>query len=140
MKELKLAKIKRLKSDKINEESLKNLFSDIEFKTIIETNMLYCELFSDYESYQNKMRNDPIILINIDSSNSCGRLIEIQDDYIMILIEDNDRGKILREFAESEERNNIYAVIRSLGHKDENNLFVIDKFITFDIVYMKNGQ
>lgn len=138
MKELKLAKIKRLKSDKINEESLKNLFSDIEFKTIVETNMLHSELFCSYELYEN-IKSDSHRIITINPENSCGRIIEIEDDYIMILIEDNINGKFLREFAESEERNNIYAVMRSLGHKDENDLFVIDRFITFDIVYMKNG-
>ena len=137
MKELKLAKIKRLKSDKINQESLTNLFSDIEFKTIIETNMLHCELFSSYELYQN-IKNDQVRLTTIDSSNSCGRLIEIQDDFVVILIEDDIRGNDLRQFAESEERNNIYAIMRSLGHKDENDLFVVDRFITFDIVYIKN--
>lgn len=94
-----------------------------------------CELFTSGNSYFIRVNVLPTSYVFIDPENECGKIIDIDEEYVTIKITNkNINAEKLKELIDS---NKILAYARGTGIRNaETNEFDIIKIITFDLVCM----
>lgn len=134
----KIIKIKRFRNPEIvDDETCKK--AEKEFKEKILTEYMHCELLSEKE-YKRKF-TDAIKFLTIDLHNSCGKIVDIEDDYISITVnEEFKNGRLLLEILEKD-KESIYAYGRyTSGVPFSYNgagAKTVNRIIAFDIVYKR---
>ena len=129
----KIIKIKRFHNPEIDEETRKK--AEENFKEKISTGYMHCELLSE-NAYKIKF-SSAIKFLTVDLRNSCGKIVDIEDDYISIIVnEEFENGRILLEILE-EDKENIWAYGRYTSNIPyiHNGAKEVNRIIAFDIVY-----
>lgn len=142
MSQTNLIKIKRFNDVNtlgIDENSYNELFSKEAYKTMVECNLLGCELFLSKERRRDTLNvMDPTRYCMVPLENMCCRLLKIEDDYIGVTLTDSNAGRVFLDLLKTDP-NNLEAYARVLGvRNEETNLMEVKKFICFDIIYTGN--
>lgn len=95
-----------------------------------------CELFLSERDYKCRLTGDMIRFLTIDPRNICGRIVDFDDDYVYIIIdEESENGRLLLELTEKD-RYNLHACGRytsAISYPDGPK--AINRIIAFDIVH-----
>lgn len=114
-------------------ESYKSALDEFLNKIAIIDIPIYAELITDkYDSFKGKGLLG-FTIINV--SNSLGRIIDVDDDSILIRTGPHHRMYTIAK--ENKWLDNIVAGMRYIG--DSDNVYQVDKIITFDVFIRQNG-
>jgi len=129
-----IIKIKRFHNSDIDDKTRKK--AEKEFKEKISTDYIHCELLSENQ-YKRKF-TDAVKFLTVDLHNSCGKIVDIEDDYVSIVVNEESRnGRLLLEILEKDE-GNVYAYGRYTSGVSfsYNGAKTVNRIIAFDIVIL----